>query len=237
MPGTEAAPLGPADRGTEGPWFTPVGRGFATVRDQVAELIRAAILDFRFQPGQRLVEGDLLGELGVSRSTLREALRQLEAEGLILAVPRKGMFVVSPSEEEVAEVYEVRLALESVAARRFAERASPQQVASLRERLAAYERLVEDDGADVRHLLDAKDRFYGVLLDVSGSTIVKSVLSEMHARVRAVRARSMLRPGRPPEAAAELRAMLEAIEAGDPEQAARRCEEHLRRAASLSLGR
>src|SRR5919197_2931132 len=110
-----------------------VGRVAAPLREQVLEVLRQAILDFRFKPGQRLIERELVEQIGVSRTTIREVLRELAAEGLVTTVPQKGAIVAVPSAQEAAELYEVRAALEALAARRFVEQATPQRVAELRD--------------------------------------------------------------------------------------------------------
>ena len=74
-----------------------VGRVAAPLREQVVDVLRQAILDFRLKPGQRLIERELIEQTGVSRTTIREVLRQLAAEGLVTTIPQKGAIVVVPS--------------------------------------------------------------------------------------------------------------------------------------------
>lgn len=95
----------------------PVGRVAAPLREQVIEALRAAILEFGLTPGQRLVERELIEQLGVSRTTVREALRELTSEGLVTVVPQCGAIVSSPSPSEAEELYEARVALESLVVR------------------------------------------------------------------------------------------------------------------------
>src|SRR5262245_15967672 len=83
-----------------------------TLRELTAEKLRDAILSSRLQPGQRLVERDLCEQTGVSRSSVREALRHLEAEGLIERQGPRGLFVASITPEEARQIYEVRAAIE-----------------------------------------------------------------------------------------------------------------------------
>ena len=109
----------------------PVGRVAAPLREQVTDSIRQAILDFSLQPGQRLVERELMERLEVSRTTIREAIRELSAEGLVTVVPQKGAIVTAPSLEDAVDLYEVRASLESLVVQRFVERASDDQVARL----------------------------------------------------------------------------------------------------------
>src|SRR5689334_4713017 len=150
-----------------------VGRVAAPLREQVLEVVRRAILDFHFKPGQRLVERELIEQTGVSRTTIREVLRELAAEGLVTDMPQKGVVVVSLSEEEVADLYEIRALIESFIARRFAAYASDEQVAALEQ---GYKRLAESllTTDDIQERLDAKDKFYELLVEGAGNTAVRS---------------------------------------------------------------
>ena len=129
-----------------------VGRVAAPLREQVLDVLRQAILDFRLKPGQRLIERELIEQIGVSRTTIREVLRELAAEGLVTTIPQKGAIVVVPTAEEAAEVYEVRAALEALAARRFVARASDKEVEALRAAFAEVE-AVTHDGGDIHAML------------------------------------------------------------------------------------
>jgi DNA-binding GntR family transcriptional regulator len=211
-----------------------VGRVAAPLREQVLEVLRQAILDFRLKPGQRLIERELIEQIGVSRTTIREVLRELAAEGLVTTIPQKGAIVVVPTAEEAAELYEVRGALEALAARRFVAHASAAQVAALRAAFAEYEQLALA-GGDIRAMLRAKDRFYGVLLEGSGNRSIQSILGGLQARVRVLRAGSLSAPGRPARAVEEIRTIVEAIEAGDAEGAAQAAATHVEQAAAVGL--
>ena len=112
-----------------------VQRVAAPLREQVLDLLRQAIVEHRLKPGQRLIERELVEQIGVSRTTIREVLRQLAAEGLVATIPQRGAVVAIPTAEEAAELYEVRAALESLAARRFVEHASDSQVHGAARRL------------------------------------------------------------------------------------------------------
>jgi DNA-binding GntR family transcriptional regulator len=211
-----------------------IGRVAAPLREQVVTLIRQAILDFQLKPGQRLVERELIEQLGVSRTTIREVLRQLTTEGLVTVIPQKGAIVTAPSPEEAADIYEMRAALEALAVRRFVERATPEEIARMRSAYESMERVLEADG-DIHAHLAAKDAFYAVLLGSSPS--IEQVLGGLQARVRLLRATSLGAPGRRAEAVAEIRAVVEAIEDRDAERAVEACVLHVRRAASIGLAR
>src|SRR5690242_12081163 len=103
-----------------------VNRQRVTLRLRVEDKLRAAIASGRFMPGQRLIERELCALLGVGRTSVREALRQLEAEGLVSTVPHRGPMVSIISAEELEHIYAVRGLLEGYAGRKFAERRRPQ---------------------------------------------------------------------------------------------------------------
>src|SRR5882672_4452774 len=89
-----------------------VVRNTVTLRQQVLEVLRGAILNFQFKPGDRLIERELCEMTGVSRTSVREALRHLESEGLVQNLPNKGPMVATVTGEEAREIFEVRRVLE-----------------------------------------------------------------------------------------------------------------------------
>ncbi|MFI7447542.1 GntR family transcriptional regulator [Nonomuraea sp. NPDC049714] len=211
-----------------------VGRVAAPLREQVLEGLRHAILNFDLKPGERLVERELIEQIGVSRTTIREVLRELTAEGLVVVIPQKGAVVYAPSPVEAQDLYAVRASLESLAVRRFIERASEASVDALRARVDEMERVALGDG-DMLALLQAKDRFYDVLLEGAASPTIQDILGGVQARVRLLRATSLSQPGRSVHVIAEIRALVAAIAARDADEATRLCVEHLNRAAATGL--
>jgi GntR family transcriptional regulator, trigonelline degradation regulator len=211
-----------------------VGRVAAPLREQVLDLLREAILDFRYEPGQRLIERELIEEIGVSRTTIREVLRELDAEGLVTTIPQRGVIVVVPTPEEALEIYEVRAALEALAARKFVDRATDEQLVSLRAAADAYSEIVAG-GAGIREILQAKDRFYDVLIEGAGNQAIGTILSGLQARVRAMRAASLSRPGRPQVVAEELLVIVAAAERRDGDAAAQATVEHLSNSSTSGL--
>lgn len=215
-----------------------VGRVAAPLREQVTDVLREAILDFRLRPGERLVERDLIEKTGVSRATIREVLRQLTAEGLVTVIPQRGAVVVELTRKEAADLYEVRTMLEGLAARLFAERASDEQVAELRAQIdgmrTAFDQL---DSADqrIQTMLDVKDRYYDVFLEGCGNEQIRRIHEGLQARVRLMRATSLGRPDRPSQTLTEIDAVVTAIEARDPAAAEKAAKTHVERAAEQGL--
>lgn len=212
----------------------PLGRVAAPLREQVIAALRNAILDFHLAPGQRLIERELTEKLGVSRTTVREALRELSSEGLVTVIPHKGTVVSAPSPDDAADLYEVRAALESLLVKRFVERATPSQILRLEAAVENYAE-VASQTSDLRTALAAKDEFYNVLIEGAASTALQEQIEGIQARVRILRATSLSEPRRAIEAANELRAVVEAVKAHDATLAAERAAVHVRSAARTAL--
>lgn len=212
----------------------PVGRVAAPLREQVIAALRQAILDFQLTPGQRLVERELIERLGVSRTTVREAIRELASEGLVTVVPQRGAIVSVPSLDDATDLYEVRAALESLIVQRFVERATPDQVARIAATIDDFEKVAES-GAEVRSILAAKNQFYAVLIEGARSDALQQLLESIQARVQVLRATSLSEAGRAHEVVLELRAITDAIQRGDAPAASRLTAEHIRTAARTAL--
>lgn len=208
-----------------------VQRILAPVRTQVAANLRQAILSGQFKPGRRLIERELVEATGASRTSVREALRELGAEGLVTAIPNKGTIVTEMSREEARQTYELRSTLEGLAGRLFVRRASVAEVAELQERFAA---IGEAYSLGVGTLA-AKDAFYAVLFRGAGNEPLRQVIAGLHARVTYLRAFSLSRPGRLQRSLQELREIMDAIEARDADAVARACSTHVEHAGLAGL--
>jgi DNA-binding GntR family transcriptional regulator len=213
---------------------TPFGRVAAPLREQVTVELRQAILSFQFTPGQRLVERELIERLGVSRTTVREALRELAAEGLVEMVPQKGAVVAAPSRVDAADLYEVRAVLESLMVGLFVARATAAEVADLQAAVEGFALAIEET-SDVTEILSIKSRFYEVLIRGARSTVLQQLLEGIQARVHLLRATSLRGRERREEAVSELRAVVDAVASRDAPRAAALCAHHVRSAAVTAL--
>jgi DNA-binding GntR family transcriptional regulator len=211
-----------------------VERVAAPLREQVITALRSAILDFTLRPGQRLVERELIEQLGVSRTTIREALRELTSEGLVTVVPQRGAIVSAPSLAEAEDLYEIRAVLEAILVERFVERATDEQLQRLKDAVDHFATATAGSN-EIRVVLDAKDVLYVVLIEGAASPALKNIIEGIQARVRILRATSMGEPGRAEEAAAELQAMAEAALRRDGALAAQLCATHVRNASKTAL--
>jgi DNA-binding GntR family transcriptional regulator len=205
----------------------------APLRQQVLDGLRQAIIDGRLAPGARLTERELTEMMGVSRTVVREALRQLETEGLIENIPNKGPVVRTLSLDEARDLYSVRAVLEGFAARLFADKATEAQIGRLDEALvrvvAAY------DSGDASAVLDSKNSFYGVLFEGAGSETLSSMLATLHARIWRWRALGLTHPRRSDDRSREsvgsLQAVLGAIRSRDGDAAERLTRDEAQKAA------
>ena len=203
------------------------------VRQQVEDQLRQAIMGGTFPPGTHLSDRVLCEQFGVSRSIIREAVRLLEAEGLVVVMPYRGPFVAFLTAADAAQVYEVRGALEALAGQGFAERASDEERAELRRVYDDLADMVPDAGRQA--LLDVKQRFYDILLRGCRNTYVARMLGQLLNRNTQLRATSLSDPGRLPHTVRELRRIVEAVERRDPEGARQACLEHVAAAAAVAL--
>jgi GntR family transcriptional regulator, trigonelline degradation regulator len=205
----------------------------APVRQQVAEVLREAITSGRFAPGQRLVEKDLCELTGVSRASVREALRQLETEGLIETRPNRGPSVSRLSPQDAASIYQVRGALEALAAQLFAAQASDAQIAELEAAVRVLDQAYK--ARDVDRIVAAKRSFYATLFQGSGNSMIGSILNTMNARITMLRRVSLSSPQRGPASLREIRAVLTAIKHRDPQAAYQASLHHIQQAAKIAL--
>ncbi|WP_353713626.1 GntR family transcriptional regulator [Arthrobacter sp. K5] len=197
------------------------------------ETIRDAILYGTLEPGQKLVERELCAMLDVSRTLLREALRQLQAEGLITNVMHKGPSVAVITKDVAQEIYEIRQLLEGQLTYNFALRATDEQIDELDK---AVQQLWEPGMADnAQLLLQTKNSFYDVLMAGSGNGTIAQLLVQLTNRVTLLRRKSLAAPGRVDAMRTELASIVEAVRARDPEAAAQRCREHVARAGEIIL--
>lgn len=152
---------------------------------QAATVLREAILNETFKPGEQLVERTLAGLTGVSRTSIREALSQLQAEGLVTRVPGRGMHVSQLSETEARAIYEARAILESAMARLFVARASAEDLAALDE---AVGRAVDTDKTETarQHARDL-DTVFQVITLGAGNDVARQMASVLRTRVTYLR--------------------------------------------------
>jgi DNA-binding GntR family transcriptional regulator len=204
-----------------------------TVRSMVAQKLREAIMSGTFKPGQRLVERELCEMTGVSRPSIREALRLLEADGLVNTVPHRGPVVSTISLEEAKQLYAARAVLEGFAGRECARLHDPAIVRRIGEALVRLKAASAE--SDLVASLEAKTEFYAALISGCGNAFVERMLRPLHDRITLLRITSMSQPKRINKSLREVTAIWRAIQRGDPDLAERCCADHVKAAAVAAL--
>ncbi len=210
-----------------------VDRSTKTLRERTVERLRDAILNFQFKAGDRLVERSLCEKLGVSRTVVREALRHLEAEGLVELLPQQGPAVAKPDIGQAAQVYEIRALLEAEAARAAAQRANPSDVARLTAANTAIQAAFA--GGTSRNVLKATTDFYEALFTIAGKSVAWQLVQGLNARINYLRAMTISRPDRSVDANEEMLRIVEAIARKDGQAAAKASFDHVETVKNLAM--
>jgi len=204
-----------------------------TVRAMVAQKLREAIMSGTLKPGQRLVERELCELTGVSRPSIREALRALEADGLVHTVPHRGPVVSTISLEEARQLYDARAVLEGFAGRECARLRDPAIVERIGNALSRLKAATAE--GDFAGTLEAKTEFYAAIIAGCRNAFVERMLKPLHDRITLLRITSMSQPKRIGKSMKEVTAIWRAIQSGDPDLAERCCVDHVRAAAEAAL--
>ena len=211
-----------------------VSRTRETLREKTALRLRESILNQFFEPGERLIERELCELTGVSRTSVREALRQLESEGLIETIPNRGPVVTALSLDDAMRIYEVREALEGLAARLFVERASDELVEALA--VAGEDMISAALGGNTRAVPAKLDAFYGILFEGCGNPIAASLIRTLRARMHYLRVTTAHRESESHTRAAvrNFRRIIAAVKKRDAQAAASACTAQVRHAAKVA---
>lgn len=211
------------------PVLTPIRLIQAPLRGKIIDTLRSAIEAGGLEPGMRLVERDLCEKLGVSRTALREALRELQADGVI-GHSDTGRLIVAPLDRSEAEnAYRIRGALEALAVAQFIEKAGERQyenVARLGEALLDAYRIGE-----VATILGAKRAFYDAICVGAGNPLAFAMINRLVLRTSSLRRRSLSRRQRQAQSIVEIAALLQAMARRDIDAARIAAERHVQEAA------
>ncbi len=197
-------------------------------KQQVCRAIREDIVNGVFTPGQRLTEDTIAEGYGVSRVPVREALRTLEAEGFAYSRPYAGTFVAELTEDEAADLLEIRALLEPLCAGRAALRRTPEQLGRLKELTTLGQDAVRTGRLD--DLTRLNSRFHEVLAEASGSTLLAQLITQLGWKIAWVYAVEL--PRRAGDSWAEHEQICAALEAQDAELAQRLVTEHISHATT-----
>jgi DNA-binding GntR family transcriptional regulator len=210
-----------------------VDRESLTLTQKVGEGLRNAILSGHFEPGQRLVERNLCELTGVSRTAVREALRSLEAEGLVVNVPNRGPTVISISRKEAADIYAVRSLLEVQAVELFVPQMTEADDAALSDLASKMEEAYRLGDLELVNTL--KRQFYAIFVGGCGNQIIARMLDQLYAKISVLRHMTMAQSNRMAAAVKELRQIQQAMAARDVKAAKKACQRHIEAAAAVAL--
>lgn len=195
--------------------------------------LRDAITSGSLRSGAKLIERELCASMGISRPLLREVLRRLEAEKLIVLIPHRGPVVASVSIAAARDIYGLRRLLESHAAEQFALRASEAEIKRLATAVARLGSAARKRSAAA--VLKAKSDFYAILLAGAGNALVQETLQGLLSRISLLRGTSLMLPERLPRSLEEITTLLACIQARDAAGARSTADLHLRHAEEAAV--
>lgn len=205
---------------------------YKPLREIVFETLREAIIQGNFEPGERLMEIQLAEELGVSRTPVREAIRKLELEGFVVLMPRKGAYVAGVSHKEIADVFEVRAALEALAAGLAAERATAEELEDM-ERVSLH--IFEAVNSQIDNVVERDADFHDLIYKASRNQRLIQIVTLLKEQLQRYRTTSLSQPGRLKHAVDEHKGIIEAISERNVELASLLAREHVETAEQTFL--
>ena len=201
-------------------------RVVSTIRGQVYELLKEGICAGEYQPGQWLQEGELAEQFSVSRSPVREALRRLAADGLVVEVPNKGVFVREFTPKDIEEIFDLRVMMESYAIDKITEHLTEEMASQL------YGCLEELKSAwNLRNLpayIEADTQLHDLIIAFSGNSFLVIAYERVHIMIQQFRSFSLLGQKRFDESMEEHQSIVDNIVQRRPEEAKRINSQHLR---------
>ncbi len=202
------------------------GRGGYSLRERIFKKLRRDILDGKYKAGESLVEMRLAKELDVSRTPVREAIRQLELEGLVSSIPNKGVFVEGITRQDIEDIYAIRESLEGLAARWAIKRmdeASLKELEDICDLMEFY-----TDKGDLDEVGELNSRFHDIIFESTKSKPLMQVLSDFQYYIENIRLRSLKTPGRAAQSLKEHKAIVKAFKERDIAMGERVLVEHIK---------
>lgn len=182
---------------------------YQPLREVVCETLRNAIVAGVLKPGERLMEIQVAEELGVSRTPVREAIRKLELEGFVVMIPRRGTYVSDLSIKDINEVYEVRTALDVLAAELAAERITEEELEEMERLLVEIGEYIEQ--YDMDKIVEADSKFHDILYRASRNERLVGIINNLREQLTRFRSLSMSYPGRLKDMLGEHTRLVEAL--------------------------
>lgn len=209
--------IGPEGRGTEP----------RSVVDYAAEFLTQAIISGELASGCQIKEEEIAGKLGISRPPLREALRALEKEGLVVRRPRKGVFVSEIKERDVWEIYTLKMALYALATRLAMERMTLRALRRLRKVVERMEACLRKSPPEVARYQAYHEEFHGLIIQLGGNERLERITSSLHNQVKRFSYRSLSHVEHLRRSFDYHKRILEAMERGDRKWAEELTREHV----------
>ncbi|MGI6486455.1 MAG: GntR family transcriptional regulator [Tepidanaerobacteraceae bacterium] len=196
-----------------------------SLRSKIYKQLRNKILNGQYKPGDSLIEMKVAKEMGVSRTPVREAIRQLELEGLVSSIPNKGVIVQGVSEQDIEDIYTIRQTIEGLAARWAAQKITDEQLEELKDVLDLMEFYTEKEDTD--KLSDLDTQFHDIIFRACNSRPLETVLTNFHHFIQRARLVSMKSSGRAAHALQEHKRIFESLGAHDTEGAEKAMKQHV----------
>ena len=205
--------------------------GHGSLGNRIFDILRDRILNGEYKTGQKLNELKLASELKISRTPIREALKQLELEGLVMSVPNKGVYVKGFSPRDIDDMFEIRLALEGLAIQLAIERMDEVHLTKIKEifELMEFYTLKKDKDK----INDLNILYHETIYQATQSTYFEQLLKDIHYYVSVTSRHSIQKPERLESALVEHRAILDAIVEGNKEKAKYTIQKHIRKTQVL----
>lgn len=207
---------------------------YLPLRDVVFNTLRRAILRGELKPGERLMEIQLANKLGVSRTPIREAIRKLELEGLVLMIPRKGAEVAEITEKNLRDVLEVRCALEELAVQLACDRIEKEEVSELHAAADHFRDVLDSD--DITLIAQADEAFHDVIFTATDNGRLIQLLNNLREQMYRYRIEYLKKKECYPQLLSEHKAIIEAIESHDKEKATAITGQHINNQADTVVG-
>lgn len=196
-----------------------------SLRGRVYQRIREDIIGGRYKKNEELREAAVASELGVSRTPVREALRQLELEGLVAIVPNKGAYVKGFTDKDIHDIFVIRSLLEGLCARWAAKNITSEQMQAMEE--SVYLSGFHLQNGHVEQFIEQDSRFHEIMYQASGSPVLQNLLTDYHQYVKRVREASITMKNRSDQTNEEHKNIMLAIKEKDGERAEVLAHEHI----------
>ncbi|MCX7883999.1 MAG: GntR family transcriptional regulator [Caloramator sp.] len=196
-----------------------------SLRGRVYNILRENILNGKYKPGENLIELKLAKELHVSRTPIREAIRQLELEGLVESIPNKGVIVKGITKKDMEDIYRIRVVLEGLAARWAIEQITDDKIKEMKDLYELMEFYTAKN--DIDQIADLNTKFHDIIFSSTNSSILQHILRDFQFYVKWARHESLSTPGRKEQALKEHLNILKAFQDRDAEAAVKHLTIHV----------